>query len=305
MFRFGRMALIVGIFVSPFAAAPAHAQATRTWVSGVGDDTNACSRTLPCKTFIGAIGKTATNGTINCLDPGGFAAVTITKAITIDCTGVIAGILVSGTNGIVIDAPGAVVHLRGLRIDGITTGLAGVLALDVQSLFIEDCVITQFNSASVGIGISFRPTSGLLFVRDTVIDNNGAGQTIGGGILIGQGSGGFSLVNVKITNNVTGIAVTGHAAGELRNSVVAASFADAILATNGSLLVDNSSIINNVGAGVHAGGGAVRIGNSVITGNGTGVTGPSITSYKDNKIDNNGVNGTPIPAVPGYSGTAQ
>lgn len=64
---------------------PASAQASRTWVSGVGDDANPCSRTAPCKTFAGAISKTATNGEINCLDPGGFGAITITKSITIDC----------------------------------------------------------------------------------------------------------------------------------------------------------------------------------------------------------------------------
>jgi hypothetical protein len=72
-----------------FAAAPAHAQATRTWVSGVGDDANPCSRTAPCKTFAGAISKTAAAGEINCLDSGGFGAVTITKSITILCNGVV------------------------------------------------------------------------------------------------------------------------------------------------------------------------------------------------------------------------
>src|SRR3954471_14698380 len=77
-----------------------YAQATRTWVSGVGDDINPCSRTAPCKTFAGAISKTATNGEINCIDPGGFGAVTITKSITIDCHEIYASILNSFTNGI-------------------------------------------------------------------------------------------------------------------------------------------------------------------------------------------------------------
>ena len=63
---------------------PAYAQATRTWVSGVGDDANPCSRTAPCLTFAGAITKTAAGGEIDDLDPGGFGAVTITKSITID-----------------------------------------------------------------------------------------------------------------------------------------------------------------------------------------------------------------------------
>src|SRR5947207_12161742 len=82
----------------------AHAQATRTWVSGVGDDINPCSRTAPCKTFAGAISKTASPGIINCLDSGSFGAVTITKSITIDCTGNFAGILTGGVQGIVVNA---------------------------------------------------------------------------------------------------------------------------------------------------------------------------------------------------------
>src|SRR3982751_3731335 len=76
--------------------ASASAQATRTWVSGVGDDANPCSRTAPCKTFAGAISKTANGGEINCLDPGGFGGVTITKSITIKCQYTEGGALVSG-----------------------------------------------------------------------------------------------------------------------------------------------------------------------------------------------------------------
>jgi hypothetical protein len=92
----------------------AAAQATRTWVSGVGDDANPCSRTAPCKTFAGAISKTAVAGEINCLDPGGFGAVTITKAITISCEAGTAGVLVSGTNGIVVNVSSAdIVQLTG------------------------------------------------------------------------------------------------------------------------------------------------------------------------------------------------
>ena len=63
-----------------FSVEPASAQAIRTWVSGVGDDVNPCSRTAPCKTFAGAISKTAAGGEINCLDSAGYGAVTITKS---------------------------------------------------------------------------------------------------------------------------------------------------------------------------------------------------------------------------------
>src|ERR1700724_3262996 len=88
------------LLVVVFQMTPAQAQALRTWVSGVGDDANPCSRTAPCKTFAGAISKTALNGEIDCLDPGGFGAVTITKSITIDCHATFGSILNSGTNAI-------------------------------------------------------------------------------------------------------------------------------------------------------------------------------------------------------------
>src|SRR2546421_12780545 len=100
----------------------AQAQASRTWVSGVGDDANPCSRTAPCKTFPGAISKTAPGGEINCLDPGGFGAVTITKSITIKCQYTEGGVLVSGTNAIVVNAgAGDKVTLKGLDIEGLGT----------------------------------------------------------------------------------------------------------------------------------------------------------------------------------------
>src|SRR5579864_7753699 len=115
--------LLPFVFAMGFSlfSAPAHAQATRTWVSGVGDDVNPCSRTAPCKTWAGAISKTANGGEIDALDPGGFGALTITKSITLDGGGgQVASTLVAGTNGITV-AAGAndVVILRNLRFDGL------------------------------------------------------------------------------------------------------------------------------------------------------------------------------------------
>src|SRR5664279_823389 len=111
------LALILASAFASFQTTPAFAQATRTWVSGVGDDVNPCSRTAPCKTFPGAISKTAAGGEIDCLDPGGFGAVTITKSITIACEGTgEGGILVAGTNGVTVNAgPNDMVILRGLQ----------------------------------------------------------------------------------------------------------------------------------------------------------------------------------------------
>ncbi len=206
-------------------AGQAHAQATRTWVSGVGDDANPCSRTAPCKTFAGAISKTATGGEIDVLDPAGFGAVTITKSITIASEGAgEGGVLVSGTNGIIVNAPsGSVVNLRGLQIEGLGTGLSGVLVLG-GDVHIENCVIRNFrgspgagitslanvasrifvsNSTIVGnlIGINSNPTinSGII-VQDTTIHRNQQYGILGNGVY-----GVFLLNRATVLGNAVGI----------------------------------------------------------------------------------------------------
>src|SRR5262245_8323740 len=153
------LAILSIIAVPVLNANSAYAQATRTWVSGVGDDANPCSRTAPCRTFAGAISKTFINGEINCLDPGGFGAVTITKSITIDCHEIFASILASGTTGIIINVvpgnandPLRTVRLRNLNINGAgangavgtRTGIHGINILSAVAVFIEDVLITDF-----------------------------------------------------------------------------------------------------------------------------------------------------------------
>jgi hypothetical protein len=146
----------LGVALVPLVASPAHAQASRTWVSGVGDDANPCSRTAPCKTFAGAISKTAVGGVINALDPAGYGAVTITKSITIDATGTNASVLNSGTNGIIINAPGdADVTLRGLdvsgglsgQVEGTCGGLTGIRILAARSVRLDDVRISGQQTA--------------------------------------------------------------------------------------------------------------------------------------------------------------
>src|SRR6202451_1351610 len=130
------LGLLGALLVPSLLATPANAQATRTWVSGVGDDVNPCSRTAPCKTFAGAISKTAAGGEINCLDPGGFGAVTITKSITIDCHEIFGSVLVSGTNGINIAASGGNVVLRNLNLNGlVNNGLKGISITTANSVW--------------------------------------------------------------------------------------------------------------------------------------------------------------------------
>ncbi len=151
-----------------FVAGAVHAQATRTWVSGVGDDANPCSRTAPCKTFAGAISKTAAGGVINTLDPGGFGAVTITKSITLEAEGQVAGILSALTNAIIINAAATDrVVLRNLRINGAGTGLDGVRVLQAGEVVIEDTTIENITQNAIDVA----PTTGTvqLSLRNCVI----------------------------------------------------------------------------------------------------------------------------------------
>jgi parallel beta helix pectate lyase-like protein len=156
----------------------AYAQATRTWVSGVGDDANPCSRTAPCKTFAGAISKTAAGGEINVLDPGGYGAVTITKSIRIISDHIEAGVLVSGTNGIVVNAaPTDNVLLDGLDIEGLGTGLHAVQIIGGASVVIRRTSINHF----AGNGVNLAGTNNAkVLVQDCVISNNAGGVNVQG-----------------------------------------------------------------------------------------------------------------------------
>ena len=303
-----------------FCASAANAQATRTWVSGVGDDANPCSRTAPCKTFPGAISKTAAGGEINCLDPGGFGAVTITKAITIDCSHTEGGVLVSGSNGVTVSAGASdVVTLRGLDFFGAVapgaTASNGILFNTGAALIVEKCMIRQFKTTTpypIGFGIHFRPTAAArLYVNDTYITNNGSGSA-GGAILVrptGAGSAMVAINRVNADNNVTGItadggSTTGKITIVVRDSVSSgAPFTGFSTVTNASsgttiMFLDRSSTLHNA-TGISSFGpnSMVILNASTSSGNGTGLTatgGGQILSYGNNSLNvGNMVDGAP------------
>jgi len=306
-------------FALTVVATPANAQATRTWVSGVGDDVNPCSRTAPCKTFAGAISKTAPGGEINCLDPAGFGAVTITKSITIDCTGTLGGILASSTTGVIVNGANVVVTLRGLEINGgppNLPGVNGVRVLQANRVSIEDSTIYNFLGASPnGFGVIVNNTSTLIRVniRNTVIRNNGT-ATSGGGIRLaptGAGSAQLTMEDVQLLGSFRGLSVgaTGTTAGNtvyMTGSRIIGNFDNGIdVQTNANavnLMIEDSAIVNNLRGIVLAGAGAsARIGSSTVMGNGpaTAVSGgATVLSYRNNQIDLNGNNTTPITQAP-------
>jgi len=279
------------------------AQASRTWVSGVGDDANPCSRTAPCKTFAGAISKTAPGGEIDALDPGGFGALTITKAITIDGGGgQVASVLVTGTNGILVAAqPGDVVILRNLRINGIRNGanggLNGIRFTSGGDLNVENCYIFDFTNNGIDIALT---TSGQAHIINTVLKNNA-----GDGIHITTTSG---FVNVGIDHVSALIDTNGIEAGDksrvaISNSFIEGATTNGVLATgDAQATIDNSDLSFN-GTGIQAATGSsfTWVANSKLAFDNAafGSTGGTNFSYLTNRIHSNGSVGPFSTASPG------
>jgi hypothetical protein len=291
MRRIALLALILGFFAPILASAPAHAQATRTWVSGVGDDANPCSRTAPCKTFAGAISKTAAAGEINCLDPGGFGAVTITKSITLNCSATLGSVLVAGTNAININAATTDrVVLRGIQIQGVNSGLVGVKIFAAAAVSIEECVITQFTQQ----GINDARTSGgtELYIRNTIVSNN-TGNAISLVATVGNKAviEGSSLIN----NGSSGIGVITLNNAMITRSVISGNLANGVATDAGSVVSIDSTSISANGTGIGANG-TVRLSNSDVTLNATGFSGTT-TSYGNNRLQGNTTFGTALASV--------
>lgn len=231
MNRFVRIALALTICVVSGTSA-AYAQATRTWVSGVGDDVNPCSRTAPCKTFAGAISKTAPFGEISTLDPGGFGPVTITKSITLNGVGTLAGIL-GNTSGVVINGAGVVVVLRDLSILGVGSSTTnGISLFNGAAVIVDHVTIAGFET-----GISTT-------VGNAVVTNSSITQNRGFGVHALGGS--ITLENSQLANN--GVAVQAE--------------------TGATVRLTNNSVYNNLtgfgcGGGTLASTGDNRKGNNV------------------------------------------
>ncbi len=253
----------------------AMAQATRTWVSGIGDDANPCSRTAPCKTLAGAISKTATGGEINVLDPGGFGAVTITKSITIDGGGVIGSILSSATNGIIINAPNSLVSIRNFSINGAgtTLGINGIRVLSVKKLNVENCVIANFSAN----GIDFNSTTAAdIMITNTTIQNANIGISYVGPSS-STGPAGFTVIDGCHIQSITNAGISMGA---------------------GTATVSNT-VISGCGTGVESKTGATaHLSGNVITNNATALKGPgTITSSKNNSVTGNAAQGVTATVV--------
>lgn len=275
----------------------ATAQATRTWVSGVGDDVNPCSRTAPCKTFAGAISKTAAGGEISALDPGGFGSITITKSITINGDATLAGILSAGTNGIVINAAATdVVNIRNISINGAGTGTNGIRYLAGKQVHVENCTISGFTQKGIDVNVS---GSGALTVKNTTILGLANGVASNEGIVI-TGAVTASISNTRLQGLATGLDLLSGAA-TISNSVVSNNSNFGIIAQGGATINVESTVVAHNGTGVSAGTAGtstLRLSNTSIFGNSTGISAVGVVaSFGNNKNAGNTTNGAPTTVI--------
>jgi hypothetical protein len=273
-------ALFVVTFMLVLASA-AQAQATRTWVSGVGDDVNPCSRTAPCKTFAGAISKTAKDGEISVLDPGGYGAVTITKSIYINGThgAGYGSIVASLVNGIIINITDVndvrkAVRLRALDINGASTGINGISILAANNVWVEDSVIDGFTGDGTNSGMGIRVATAAscnLYVQDTMIHKTVTGIRV-------STSAGFAVANVKDSNiegNTNGITVNTNGFATIEKCRFAANATNGVatIAATGTIIIRDSILSNNGTAINAAAGSSVKALSNILNNNTTGFGG--------------------------------
>lgn len=297
MMKFSTRLLVLALLCSGIA----FGQASRTWVSGVGDDANPCSRTAPCKTFAGAISKTAAGGEIDALDPAGYGAVTITKAITIDGGGgQVASVLVSGTNGIVVQAgPSDVVILRNLRINGIGTGINGIRFLSGKDLNVENCVIFGFTTNGLDIALN-QGTQATVHVFHSVFKQNGGAGIRAANAVAPSVKVAIDFSEMAVDN--IGVEAASHSSVSLNGSMVSAAASDGVKAdstTGADSLVDisHSEILNSTN-GVTSVAGSIVVGDTTIaynTGTAFNKTTGGLFTFSDNRLHDNGANGTATP----------
>jgi hypothetical protein len=276
----------------------------------VGNDADPCSRTAPCRTFAGAIVKTFINGEINCLDPGGYGTVNITKSITIDCKHTLGSDLSSGTTGIIINIPVSVndptrsVRLRGILINGTgasgavgtRTGIDGIRILQANSVFVEESVIAEFSQQ--GIEVAATNNVSLVLNDVTIRNTNVAGVTLAttAGLVLA------SFNNVRINRTPIGLSAANRVRASMRNGMlghnvigIQTSGVDNVVNADQTMITlsDNTGVLGSAGS-------TVRLSNSVIANNTTGLNanGGSIVSLSGNSLIGNFADGAFTSTVP-------
>jgi hypothetical protein len=310
---FSILAIALGVLLHAGAAG---AQSARTWVSGAGADSGACTRAAPCATFAFAYGATSAGGEIDVLDGGDFGPLTIGHSLTIanDGAGTAAVRAFGAGPAIQITAgAGDAVVLRGLSLQGGSPSTYGVVLTSGASLFVDHCVIQGFSPFA---GIHFGALGDAkLWVRDSVLWNDGIAR--GGSIWIAPQNGAAVTAHLERVRVFQASGNGVRADGSLGSGVIdvelhevtvdggSASGIVAVSATSGgpavNIMADDVTSSHNIGFGVRAVGGtaSIALSRSTVTDNarGLGVSdGGVLVSYSDNRIEGN-VNGDGDPTA--------
>ena len=274
-----------------------NAQATRTWVSGTGNDANPCSRAAPCATFAGTIAKTSRDGEISVLDPGSYGVVTLVKSVTINGTnGAGYGAMLAGFGtGITINItdPADVnktVRLRSLHINGVSTGIRGVNIIAANDVHIEDCTIDGFGSEGVNLSTTASST---LHISDCVIRRTLTAISV-------KTTAGFavaSIKNCKLEDNSNGLEVSTNGFATISGSVISDN-GDGIKASASGAAINaiNNVLAHNTGAAINASvvGSIIRALSNQILSNTTGINAVgTVSTDGQNRVDANVTNGAP------------
>jgi hypothetical protein len=296
-FRLTIKLLAIAIFMLAVVSL-AQAQAPRTWVSGVGDDANPCSRTAPCKTFAGAISKTAPAGEISVLDPGGFGAVTIGKSLTINGEGTLAGILNSAVNGIIINAATTDnVFIRNISINAQNNGLDGVKILQAKTVTLENVSIA---GQTIGVEVLTGANVNVSMVNTTIKNCTTAGVRAD----TSAGTARVTVRNSMFTNCGTGINPKRNSRVSIEESTISANTLGVLVEGTGGTaiaLLKSCHVTNNTSHGLQAGSAAstntsaIKISDNLINNNaGAGVsisTNGIVETFMNNEINGNNPDG--------------
>src|SRR5262245_12875422 len=248
----------VRVLVVPFMAialaTPAAAQSLRSWISGVGDDANACLRTAPCRSWAGALTKTLSGGEIDAIDAGSFGPIAITKSVTIDGGESLSGITPLGSNAINVSAGSAdVVVIRNMTLDGSAhapfASPKGVNIVGGKAVLIENCEIFGFQK-----GIDFEPAGGMTLTvsNSTIHDNTAAGIFV-------KANGAFfarlTATHLRLSENGHGLMVEDNSLVYVSDSSASNNDGNGFHAQStfggaAQLTIENSSSSNNGNAGI-------------------------------------------------------
>jgi hypothetical protein len=285
---------IIVVFAILLLPVIASAQANRTWVAGLGDDANPCSRSSPCKTFAGAIFRTNVGGEISVIDPGGFGSVTITKSISIDAGNGFGSILAASVTGIFINITAATdsaktVRLRGLSINGIGTGTDGIRIAAAKQVFIEDVLVEGVGRHGIHVA---APNVYVSIAKSTIRNAAKSGINVD---LSAEGTATLAVESTNVSTCQTGMSAGRGAIATVRDSAflhnetgVSAQDCDVALIECLVAHGDRGLVARNNSA--------IRISRTTVTRNQTGLaaaTGGKIISFKNNVVHGNGTDGVP------------